>query len=440
MPGPKDGFLQKMGRFRDLWLTWHNQRPVQNPADLPIHKAKVLEFLQDTTSPLFAYAILDTMQRRCNIAPSDRMTELVVKRFGPISSPVGLGYVGRYEHARSLYQAGLGADAGKQFRDLYADTLKFGMLPPIDTGFRDALQAKEFVGFIRNTAAELLQKKRFGLAFQLAAQMDQLGDEALCDEVLAAILAKASDKERNALTLVCVQVQSQRKNFAQADRLLAKLLTDKELAQVPELWRGRSALAKLLGQSAESVRCLEKALDLEYADLPEVVNLESIRTDYRVILEHYQRIAEASALLEKSAPKAFLAKVIRTADRWRLIDPDASEPCKLAGKILQTAGERELAWDYWTTPIDLHPAESKPWLELAETLKAEGDLERADRAFSLGFEAEPTNPEILWKRAQNLARLGQPERARTLYRQIADGTWQERFNATVEQARGLAGK
>ncbi len=174
--------------------------------------------------------------------------------------------------------------------------------------------------------------------------------------------------------------------------------------------------------------------------MPEVVNLESIRTDYRVILEHYQRIAEASALLEKSAPKAFLAKVIRTADRWRLIDPDASEPCKLAGKILQTAGERELAWDYWTTPIDLHPAESKPWLDLAETLIAEGDLERADRAFALGFEAEPTNPEILWRRAQNLARLGQPEQARTLYRQIADGTWQERFNATVERARGLAGK
>ena len=135
---------------------------------------------------------------------------------------------------------------------------------------------------------------------------------------------------------------------------------------------------------------------------------------------------------------AFIAKVIRTADRWRLLDADASEPSMLAGKILHTVGERELAWDYWTTPIDLHPAESKPWLDLAETMKSEGDLERADRAFALAFEAEASNPEILWKRAQNQVRMGAPDRARQLYRQIADGDWQERFASTVEQARGLA--
>ena len=70
-------------------------------------------------------------------------------------------------------------------------------------------------------------------------------------------------------------------------------------------------------------------------------------------------LAEASAALQKLAPKEFLAKVIRTADRWRLIDVDAAEPSQLAGKIFHTLGERELAWDYWTTPIDLHPAESR---------------------------------------------------------------------------------
>jgi thioredoxin-like negative regulator of GroEL len=75
---------------------------------------------------------------------------------------------------------------------------------------------------------------------------------------------------------------------------------------------------------------------------------------------------------------------------------------------------------------------------LAETMKTEGDFEKADRAFGVAFEAEPTNPEILWKRAQNAVRLGQPDRARQLYRQIADGAWQDRFQATVEQARGLA--
>jgi tetratricopeptide (TPR) repeat protein len=442
LPGPRTGFIQLLARTQSLWYAMHTQHLNRVPEQQPIYKAKVIDFLHDTPTPIFAYAILDTMQRKCNIAPTDRMTEIAVKRFGPITSPLGLGYVQRYEYARSLYQAGLSGDGAAQYRALYADTLKLGALPPLDAGFRDALKTDGagFVGFIRTNADELIAKKRHGLALQLAAQMDALGDTALCDEILAAIPAKASDKERTGLTLACANAQYQRKNFAQADRLLAKLLEDKELAQHPELWRWRSALNAEMKKSAESVKCLEKALDLEFAELPEVVNVESIRADYRVLMEHYQKYAEASALVEKSTAKAFLARVIRTADRWRLIDPDASEACRLAGKILATAGERDLAWDYWTTPIDLSPAESKPWLELAEALKSEGDLERADRAYALGFEAEPTNPEILWKRAQNLARLGQAEQARTLYRQIADGRWQDRFNPTVEQARSLAGK
>ncbi len=466
LPGPKDGFIQRLSAFRNLWLTWQNQRPLLNGgADMPLEKAKVIEFLNETPTPMFAYAVLDTMQRRCNTPPTDHMVNLAEKRFGPISDPLGLGYVFKYEQARSIWQTGNGAEAARLFRDLHTNTLKFGVLPPIDPAFRDTLQmpigdGPRFIAYTRKTLDELLGKKRYGLAFQLAKQMEQLGDEALADEILTTILAKASAEERDGLTLVCVSFFAQRKNYLQADRLLMKVLEHgkprgevlrtpgnrstssqglTDFSEYPELWRWRSALTKEAGQVAVSIACLEKALDLEYGDLPELVNLESIRADYRTLLAHYQKIAEASASLEKSATKAFLAKVIRSADRWRLIDPEHSEPSLLAGRILFTMGERELAWDYWTTPIDLHPAESRPWLDLAETMKTEGDLDKADRAFAIAFEAEPTNPEILWKRAQNAVRLGQPERARQLYRQIADSDWQERFQGTVEQARGLAG-
>ena len=141
VPGPKDGFIQRLASFRNQWLTWQNQRPLANGGqDMPLAKTQVMEFLQDTMSPTFAYAILDTMQRRCNIAPTDRMLDLVEKRFGAISDPLGLGYVFRYEHARTLWQAGIGAEAGKRFRELHADTLKYGVLPPIDPAYRDALQ------------------------------------------------------------------------------------------------------------------------------------------------------------------------------------------------------------------------------------------------------------------------------------------------------------
>jgi tetratricopeptide (TPR) repeat protein len=440
LPDPKDGFLQRMTRFRNLWITWR-QRPT--PSEMPIAQAKTIEFLKETSSPSFAYAIIDTMQRKGDTWTSDYMLDIAVKRFGPINDPLGLGYVFRYEHARSLLQAGKIAESARAFRELHADTLKLGVLPPLDSAFRETLQmpigdGPKFNSFTHTTLDGLLSKKRFGNAFQLSRQMEQLGDEALADEILTTILAKASAAEQNAVTLVGVHFLAERKNFAQADRLLSKVLQDKKLSRHAGLWRWREEIARNFGQSAVALASLETALDLEYHELPELVNLESIRSDYRTLLNHYLKIAEASASLQKSAPKEFLAKVIRIADRWRLIDPDAPEPSQLAGKIFHTLGERELAWDYWTTPIDQHPAESKPWIDLAETMKAEGDLERADRAFGLAFDAEPTNPEILWKRAQNLVRMSEPNRARQLYRQIADGTWQERFAATVEQARSLA--
>jgi ferric-dicitrate binding protein FerR (iron transport regulator) len=446
LPGPKDGFIQKLARFRNLWLTWHKQLPIAlGEGEGSIYQAKVVEFLQETTSPTFVYAVLDAMQRRSNTPASEQMLSLAERRFTPISDPLGLGYVFRYEHARSLLQAGRVAESAKRFRELHADALQHGTLPPIDQAFRDALQAPasggpKFADFTRKTLDTLLSKKRLVNAFQLARQTEQLGDDSLSGEIVATILTRASDKERHAVTLVGIRFLAQRKKLAEADRLLAKLLEEKKLAQHAELWRFRAEVTRGIGQTATSIACLEKALDLEFADMPELVNLESLRADYRAVLAHYQTIADASLALERAAPKALLAKVIQAADRWRLIDAGASEPCLLAGKIFHALGERELAWDYWTTPIDLYPGEARPWLELAETMKAENDLERADKAFAEAFEMEQTNPEILFRRAGNLMQMAQPDLARQLYRQIASGTWQDRFAATVQQARGLAGQ
>ena len=47
-------------------------------------------------------------------------------------------------------------------------------------------------------------------------------------------------------------------------------------------------------------------------------------------------------------------------------------------------GARDLAWDYLTTPIGLKPNESEPWLGLARSLAAEGELDLADRGFGRG--------------------------------------------------------
>ena len=107
----------------------------------------------------------------------------------------------------------------------------------------------------------------------------------------------------------------------------------------------------------------------------------------------------------------------------------------LAAGYLRQLGERELAWDYLTTPIGLHPGESQPWTDLAETLRKQGDLKQADVAFASAFAVEPTNAQLLWQRAQNLRQSGNVVEAQKLLRQLVEGTWQPRFQALQAQAR-----
>jgi Flp pilus assembly protein TadD len=70
-----------------------------------------------------------------------------------------------------------------------------------------------------------------------------------------------------------------------------------------------------------------------------------------------------------------------------------------------------------------------PTWKKAQSLRGDADSDLADRAYATAFQAEPTNAQILWDRAQNLQQLGRPDQARQVYRQIADGTWQPAFAA-----------
>ena len=141
--------------------------------------------------------------------------------------------------------------------------------------------------------------------------------------------------------------------------------------------------------------------------------------------------------LKVAPPADFLSRVIRAADRWRAVDNDPAASCRQAARILKRLGNRELAWDYLTTPIAQQPNEARPWTDLAVTMATQGELELADRAYRAASEAEPTDPQILWDRAQNLRQLGKQQEATALVRRIAEGTWQPRFAGLQLQARHL---
>ena len=46
-------------------------------------------------------------------------------------------------------------------------------------------------------------------------------------------------------------------------------------------------------QSARKLECLERALDAEYRDRPEVMRQDTIDEEYRTVLNHLQNLGEA---------------------------------------------------------------------------------------------------------------------------------------------------
>jgi predicted Zn-dependent protease len=383
---------------------------------------------------------------RNDSASNDALTyRAIAEGYQTLRDIPGLKYAARYERARNLLKAGDRELARQLFAELYAETLKAGVLPPIDASFREAFQdtnseASLFGNLMRRAAADLARRERHLEIIMLARQAHDLGDQLLADELLGNALTTVPAKDQQTLRLASIGLLCQTKQLARIDVLLHPLLADVNLGQHPGLWRLGAAVAQQQGLLARAAAYLDKALDLEYRNLPPVVNLATIRADYGKLLADYREQVKAVTLLETDPPKDLLARVIRAADRWRSLDSDSTAACQAAARILQTLGAKELAWDYLTTPIGLQPNEADPWLKLAQALQGEGDFDLADRAYTLAFAGEATNAQILWDRAQNLQQAGRIEQARQLYRQLADGTWQPRFQGLQQQARWLVNR
>jgi tetratricopeptide (TPR) repeat protein len=439
--GPADGFVQRLAEFRNLSARCFSGRANQGTEEhRQAERARGLAFLRRCRSPQFQWAVLGLLQTYLS-AGDARFNQDLADVYRRFRDRPGLAYVARYEQARSLLSAGRGEEALQAFKELHAQARKEGALPLIDASFLQAFTQQgdrgreEWAALMRKTAADLIADKQRPAVMALAWQCHELGDQSLANQLFATAFAGVPDRERPGISLLGIPYLWQTGQLARADALLQPLLEDKELAGRPALWRLAAVLAGRRGMVARSVACTEKALELEYQELPPVINLQAVRSEYGALLGHYQQLALASTMLDSRPPAEFVAKVVRAADRWRSLDTDATGPCQAAARVFQALGARDLAWDYFTTPLGQRPNEAAPWLNLAQAMSQEGDFDLADRAYAEAFAAEPTNAQILWDRALLLQQGGRTSQARELFRQIAAGKWQPRFNWIQAQAR-----
>jgi tetratricopeptide (TPR) repeat protein len=442
------GLLKHLGVSHALYQRWQDDRVLKvSAARREAERQRALDYVRRNKGGIFGWVLLTLLEDR---AGEDKEFNRTLADAWPLFENVpGLAYAARYEQARCLLKSGQVAAAQKKFLALYEATLKDGVLPTIDKAFRQALlepasrerqrpddRADTWNELLRKTAARLIAEKHRAAVLALAWQCWQLEDQPLANHLLATALEGIGDaKERTAMQLAGIAFLSETGQLVQAGQHLRLLLNDPKLGKDASLWRFGAHLAQRRELTDRALECLEQALELEYRKPPAVIDLQKVREDYAKLLAHYQHLADAMVTLKIQPPPGFLARAVRAADRWRALDPDGSVACQAAAGIVLKLGEQDLCWDYLTTPIGLKPNEADPWLNLAVALSRKGDLDLADRAYAVAYAAEPTNAQILWDRAQNLRQSGKHLEAGQLFRQIAEGRWQPRFQGVQTQAR-----
>jgi tetratricopeptide (TPR) repeat protein len=435
-----DPFLQHLANTHALYQRWSSDRALKGtPAKVREDRLRAMAYVEANRTSLFGWGLLCLLQDRAG--KDEPFNREIAESFRLFDDMASLRYAAQYEHARSLYRGGETGKARERFVKLYTATLDEDVLPSIDSEFRKALLGKGeesdlWSELIHKTAHRLIQHKHRAAVIALAWQCWQLDDQPLANQLLLTALEGVKDEqERTALTMAAIDFLMHSSQLVQADQLLQGLLQDAKLAERPSLWRLAASLAERRDLPDRALDCLETALDREVRKLPEVIDLQVVRAEYGKVLQHYQKLAEAMVTLKVQPPPNFVAKVVRAVDRWRALDPESADACHTAARILQRLGQKDLGWDYLTTPIAFRPAEAGPWLSLAQTLGRQGDLLLADRAYKAAYEAEPTNAQILWDRAVNLRQAGKTVEAQALFRQIAEGTWQPRFQGLRSQAK-----
>ena len=436
--GPKEGFIQKLAEFRDVWQRFDSGKANQgNDESRRRERDRALRFVRNSGSPEFGWAILSMIRNQGGDQEFYRAAGDAALAFEKIPS---LSYAARYEHARGFQRSNDWKRAQTLFAKLWKDTLDDGFLPRFDHDMRSAFHhgngsGEEWQSLVRKTATELIDKGARAAAIRLAWQVRNQGDQPLSAEIVATAVSAVPDEQRLKTALAAVEFFWQTAQYPRADTMLVPLLDDARYAKWPSLWRLAGQVAQARGMTARALRFFEQAMELEHENLPDVVNLQAIRQDYGQLLNRYQQLASAIATLEAEPPQSFLARVIRAADRWRAIDPDPTAACQTAARVFGDLGAPELAWDYLTTPLAARPNEAAPWVNMAQMLRQQGHLQLADRAYASAFEAESTNAKILWDRAHVLLEAGRTEDAERLLRQVADGEWPPQFSWIQTQAK-----
>ena len=438
---PTGSHLEQLATARNLFLRWKTDRATKDLTTAQVQQEveRTLAFIAKCRTPEIGWTLMSTMRPRLT-APE--LLAVFSKAAEPFEHQPQIGLLVRRDRITALFAAGQHEEGRKLFDEWLTVQVEQGFVPPIDAEIY-----KSFVGTDGQPAMDellltiswrLVDARMLQTAQLLAIQIRQLGNTKVADQILTTILSVLDAKQRPDVALQAIEQLRQLKD-PRADRLLNQVMELPMADQIPSLWRFASALAADSGRTRLATERLERAMQIEFATRPKVINIETVRSDYSGLLAKFEELITASATLEVALPVDLAANIIQAADQWRTLDEDDTASCQTASRLLAKLNMKDVAWDYLTTPLAENSGESAPWIALARTLATDNETDLAHTAWTRAFEFETTNPEILLEHAQLLQTAGRLAPAKALLQQITTNQWQPRFAGCVQQAGVLAG-
>ena len=329
----------------------------------------------------------------------------------------------------------------------FADAIDAGYPLPLSTETHDAFvkrfktptnQPCEQWGSLVLEAAHSLQEdgRRIEL-IAVARRCLGLNESSLAAAIFRLAIDDQDLATKPELNILALQYAKEANDWKLAEECVQRVLADRELAKASKLWRDAAEIARQREKFVDWIKYLDKAYQIEFADLPKSVNLDAFRQDYGKLFEQFE--LRTAQLMDAETPEklAFAMILQKAATRWRDIDVNDTDVCFRTARMLTKLGLRTAAWNYWTTPLADLPDQSTTWYSFAVAMAGEERFTAADRAWATAFECEPTNPELLVYHAKFLRSIKQESRARELLNRVVNESWQPRFDGTKLQAQQL---
>ena len=437
--GPADSFVQRLSTARNHYVRWLSDEATKDRTQAQVQQEveRTLEFVTTCRTTETGWTLMNVMRPRLTTPEHLAAFAKAAERF---EQHPQVGSLVRRERMTALFEA-LQYDEGFALFAEWLDAhLRQGVVPPIGPELYRACSVThgqpKLDELLMKDARQLADAQMLMTLNSLAVQMRELGNTKVADQMMTLLLASLNTKHRPDVSLFAIEHLRQMKD-SRADKLLDQVMELPMANQIPELWRFASKLANESGRKRLAAERLERAIMLEFANCPNTINIETVRSDYAELLAKYDELITAAATLEVAPPDGLSASIIQAADQWRTLDEDDTTACQSAARLLAKLNRTDLAWDYLVTPLAESSGESAPWIALARHLGNDKQIDLADMAWSRAFEFETTNPEILLDHAILLQSAGRTAQAKAVLKSVADGTWQPRFSATIQKIKEL---